>query len=119
GEEGGWEVGAWGEGGVERREAGGVAPGIEALNEGSRRRPEPAEEPHQPGAEQRDATVGERGREERDDLAVQRVLVAGRVLDGVAADAGVVVILAVQALERPTEPRHARRADSPGHRAEG
>ena len=103
---------------VERGEARGVARGVECLDEGPGGRAEPAQEPHQPGAEERDAPVGEARGQERDDLPIERVLVAGGILDGVAADAGIVVVPAIQALERPTEPRRARRADPPRHRAE-
>src|SRR5262249_16196831 len=104
---------------VERREAWAVAGRIESIDEGPWIGAQPVQEPHDPGAEERDAPVGEARRQEGHDLAVERVLVAGGELDGVATGPGIVVVPAVEALERLTEPRRARRADPPRHRAEG
>jgi hypothetical protein len=98
------QVDAPGEAIVKRGEPPGIAGRIEGERKASGRRAEPAEQPLDPRAEQIDAAVGEARAQEGHDLAVERVGVAARILDGVARETVPVLELPVESVQRAAQP---------------
>src|SRR5262249_5525616 len=111
GQDRGGDVTAPGEAVVEGGEDGSLTRRVEAPDEGPWGRPEPAEEPLDPGREEVDPAIGETGREERHDLAVERVGVAVGKPDGIGAGPRAIVVATIERVEGALEPGRAR----PGH----
>jgi hypothetical protein len=84
----------------EAPEGDGVAARVESPHELRRRRSHRLQHDLQLPAEQVDTPVGEARREQADDLAVAGIGIAKGEPDGIELDAGAVVELAIEALER-------------------
>src|SRR5262249_34902965 len=88
---------------------------VESPHELRGRRAHRREHAFELSAEEVDAPVGKARREQTDDLAVARIGIAAREPDGIELDAGAIVELAVEALERLPQTLHCRHSSAFRH----